>query len=150
MRYERLKDIIDLAVRLQASRSGLTLDDIERDMSVSRRTAERMRDAVDWAFGPLDIVPAADNKRYWRLQSNALRNLVPFEAEELTALATAAAALERTGLQDQAVKLRDIGAKLRAMQRGEALERIEADLETLMRAEGLAMRPCSGHCAKRS
>ncbi len=141
MRYERLKDIIDLAVRLQASRGGLTLDDIKRDMSVSRRTAERMRDAVDWAFGPLDIVETGDSKRHWRLRSNALGNLVRIGAEELTALATAEAALERTGLQDQAVKLRDIGAKLRAMQRGEALERLDADLETLMRAEGLAMRP---------
>ncbi|MXW91225.1 MAG: WYL domain-containing protein [Rhodospirillaceae bacterium] len=141
MRYERVKDIIDLAIRLQAARGGLTLDDIEREMSVSRRTAERMRDAVDWAFGPLDIVPADDNKRHWRLQSNALRNLLGFEAEELTALATAAAALERTGLQEQAAKLREIGSKLRAMQRGAALERLDADLETLTRAEGLAMRP---------
>ena len=141
MRYERLKDIIDLAVRLQASRSGLTLDDIEREMTVSRRTAERMRDAVDWSFGPLDIIEADDSKRHWRLRSNALCNLVRIGAEELTALATAEAALERTGLQAQAVKLRDIGAKLRAMQRGDALERLDADLETLMRAEGLAMRP---------
>ncbi len=141
MRYERVKDIIDLAVRLQVARGGLTLDDIEREMSVSRRTAERMRDAVDWAFGPLDIVPADDNKRHWRLQSNALRNLLGFEAEELTALATAAAALERTGLHEQAAKLREIGSKLRAMQRGAALERLDADLETLTRAEGLAMRP---------
>ena len=47
MRYERLKDIIDLAVRLQGSRAGVTLEDIQQDLSVSRRTAERMRDAVE-------------------------------------------------------------------------------------------------------
>ena len=41
MRYERLKDILDLAVRLQGTRGGLTLDDIEAAFSISRRTAER-------------------------------------------------------------------------------------------------------------
>ena len=46
MRYERLKDIVRLAVRLQAASGGLTLEDIQAEFSVSRRTAERMRDAV--------------------------------------------------------------------------------------------------------
>ena len=56
MRYEGAKDLIRLAVRLQASRSGLTLDDIAHDFEVSRRTAERRRDAVQAAFGPLEQV----------------------------------------------------------------------------------------------
>ncbi len=141
MRYERLRDIIDLAVRLQGSRVGLTLDDIEAELSVSRRTAERMRDAVDWAFGPLEIVPIDDSRKHWRLQSDALRRLVPITAEELTSLATAAEALEQTGLPEHAARLRDIETKLRATQREGALERLEADLGILLQAEGLAMRP---------
>ena len=141
MRYERLKHIIDLAVRLQGSRAGVTLDDIQQDLSVSRRTAERMRDAVEWAFGPLETVPADDNKLHWRLQSRALRHLLRITPEELSALGTAAAALEQTGLQDQAVKLKDIITKLRATQADASSERREADLEALMQVEGLAMRP---------
>ena len=141
MRYERLKDIVDLAIRLQGTRGGMTLDDIQQELSVSRRTAERMRDAVEWAFGPLDIVPVDDNRRHWRLRSESLRRLVSFTAEELTTLSAAATALERAHLQEQALKLRDIGNKLRATQRTEALERLEANLETLLQAEGLAMRP---------
>ncbi|MYA88210.1 MAG: DNA-binding transcriptional regulator, partial [Boseongicola sp. SB0662_bin_57] len=104
MRYERLKDIIDLAVRLQGSRAGVTLDEIQSDLSVSRRTAERMRDAVEWAFGPLETVPSDDNRLHWRLRSKALRCLLQVTVEEQSALATAAAALERTGLQEQATK----------------------------------------------
>ena len=141
MRYERLKDIIDLAARLQGSRAGVTLDDIQQDLSVSRRTAERMRDAVEWAFGPLETVAAGDNKLHWRLQSGALRHLLRITADELSALGTAAAALEQTGLQQQAAKLKDIGTKLRAAQGDGTLERREADLEALMQVEGLAMRP---------
>ena len=141
MRYERLKEIIDLAVRLQGSRAGVTLDVIQRDLSVSRRTAERMRDAVEWAFGPLETVPADDNKLHWRLQSGALRHLLRITHEELSALGTATAALERTGLQEQAVKLKDIATKLRAAQTDATSKRREADLEALMQVEGLAMRP---------
>ena len=35
MRYERVKDIVRLAVRLQGAAGGLTLDDIQADFSVS-------------------------------------------------------------------------------------------------------------------
>ena len=64
MRFERLKDIVCLAIRLQGMRGGLTLDDIQEQFSVSRRTAERMRDAVEATFGPLETVPADDSKRH--------------------------------------------------------------------------------------
>ncbi|MDE0696224.1 MAG: hypothetical protein OXH76_10385, partial [Boseongicola sp.] len=61
MRYERLKDIIDLAVRLQGSRAGVTLDEIQSDLSVSRRTAERRRHDVEGACGDMEAVPSDDN-----------------------------------------------------------------------------------------
>ena len=83
MRYERLQDIVRLAVRLQGTLAGLTLDDIGAEFSVSRRTAERLRDAVEAVFGPLEIVDTADTRRHWRLQSDALRRLVHLSAEEL-------------------------------------------------------------------
>ena len=60
MRYERLKDIVKLAIRMQGLRGGVTLDEIQTEFAVGRRTAERMRDAVEWAFGPLEI---ADERR---------------------------------------------------------------------------------------
>ena len=108
---------------------------------VSRRTAERMRDAVEWAFGPLETVPAGDNRLHWRLRSRALHGLIRIMAEDLTALSTATEKLERAGLQEQAGRLRDRDTKLRALQQEETLERLESDLEILLQAEGLAMRP---------
>ncbi|MCY4138263.1 MAG: WYL domain-containing protein [Rhodobacteraceae bacterium] len=140
IRYERLKDIVKLAIHLQASRRGLTLDDMMSMISVSRRTAERMRDAVEWAFEPLEVIPAYDNKKHWRLSSDVLRRLVPVTAEEMTTLTTAAGALEQSGLPEHASGLREIETKLRATKREGALERLETDLETLLQAEGLAMR----------
>ena len=81
MRYERLKDIVKLAIRMQGLRGGVTLDEIQTEFAVGRRTAERMRDAVEWAFGPLEIADGGDNKRHWRLRSDALRRLAPLSAE---------------------------------------------------------------------
>ena len=92
-------------------------------------------------FGPLQIVDTADRRRHWRLQSDALRRLVHLSAEELAQIASAAQALERAGLEDNAAVLRGLGTKLRAMLRPDSLARIESDLETLVHAEGLAMRP---------
>lgn len=140
MRYERAADIIRLAMRLQGA-SGLTLDDIRREFSVSRRTAERMRDAVERAFEPLEFEDAGDGRRLWRLRSSRLRDLVYLSAEELVELETAAADLRRTGHDERASLLRDLGAKLRTLLAQEERRRLEPDLEALMVAEGLAMRP---------
>ena len=46
MRYSRQEDLLRLALMMQGSAEGLSIADIERAFYVSRRTAERMRDAV--------------------------------------------------------------------------------------------------------
>ena len=43
MRYQRVTDVVRLAIDLQGARGGLTLDDICAEFAVSRRTAERLR-----------------------------------------------------------------------------------------------------------
>ena len=141
MRYEGLKEILDLAVRLQGAHGGLTLGDIKAEFSISRRTAERRRDAVDAAFGPLELVERDDGMRHWRLRSDALRRLLSVSAKELAELRAAAAALDRAGLGERAAMLRDLAAKLQATLRAESQARVESDLEMLVHAEGLAMRP---------
>ena len=140
MRYQRLQDIVRLAVRFQGTLGGLTLGDIEADFAVSRRTAERLRDAVDAVFGPLEFVDSADTKRHWRLRSDALRRLVSLSAGELAELDAAAETLERAGFDERGVALRELDTKLRATLRADTLARIESDLEALVHAEGLAMR----------
>ena len=141
MRYDRVKDIVRLAVRLRGLRGGMTLADIESEFSVSRRTAERMRAAVEESFGPLELVPSDDRMHHWRLSSDEVRHFVGVTAEELGALSTATAALERTGLGEQAARLKNVTEKFRALHRAGTPERLEADLEALLHAEGLAMRP---------
>ena len=140
MRYERIENLVRLAVRLQGTPGGLTLDDIEDGFSVSRSTAERMRNAVEAAFGPLELVDTDDPKRHWQLRSDAVRRLVAIAPEELAELESAASALEHVGLEERAGTLRDFATKVRATLRTESLALLEAELEALVQAEGLAMR----------
>ena len=140
MRYDRLKAIVRLAVRLQAASGGLALDDIQTDFSVSRSTAERMRDAVGDVFGQLERVNSGDAKHRWRLRSDAVRRLVAIAPEELAELESAASALERAGLEERAGSLREFATKVRATLRTESLALLEPELEALVQAEGLATR----------
>ena len=141
MRYERLKDIVTLAIRMQGLRVGMTLDNIRVEFGVSRCTAERMRDAIEWAFGPLELIESGDNKRHWRLGSDALRRLARKSATELADLVAAADTLDATGFGERASALRELDTRLRATLYTDSLARIETDIEVLAQAEGLAMRP---------
>ena len=141
MRYERLKDIVNLAIRLQGARGGLTMDDIVAEFGVSRRTAERMRNAVEAAFGPLQLVETGDRRIHWRLESTSLRRLVRITPDELAELESAANRLERAGLAEQARILRELVAKLLALRRMFNEQAFGDELEALMQAEGSAMRP---------
>ena len=159
VRYERMENLVRLAVRLQGTPGGLTLDDIGADFSVSRRTAERMRDAVGAVFGHLDLVDTDDTKRRWRLRSDVVRRLAGVSPDELTELESAAEALERAGIDERADTFRELATKLRTMLRPESRERLESDFEGSCRRRALpcaraqgpgSTRVCSPPCAKRS
>ena len=126
---------------MQGRHTGVTLDEIQAEFHVSRKTAERMRDVVEQAFCPLELAETDDNKHHWRLRSDALRRLVSLSAEELAELGSAAETLERTGFAARAAALRELDTKLRATLHTDTLSRIESDIEALVQAEGLAMRP---------
>ena len=141
MRYERVTDIVCLAIRLQGTAEGLTLDDIAEDFSVSRRTAERMRDAVEQVFGPLQVAETGGKRNHWKLDSYSVRAVARVTPEELAELESAANGLDRAGLTERAATLRSLSEKLRAMRKTVPGSDFESDLQTLMQAEGLAMRP---------
>lgn len=139
MRYEHVTEILRLAIDLQGRPGGLTIAEIEERFSVSRRTAERMRDAVEAAFGPLETVDTdiGDRRIHWRLQSRALHPLIQVSPEELADLETAAGNLGRTGLAE---RVGSLAVKLRAASRRYSPEELDIAVGTLMEAEGLAMR----------
>ncbi|MAL56089.1 MAG: DNA-binding transcriptional regulator [Brevundimonas sp.] len=131
--------VIDLARRLAASAEGLTLDEMARDMGVSRRTAERMRDAVFMLFPTVEEVSDPPSKR-WRIRGG----LSAFEqaptATEMLELTKAATALRAAGEPARAAALEALERKLKAAMRSTTLNRMAPDLEALVRAETIAVQ----------
>jgi predicted DNA-binding transcriptional regulator YafY len=151
-RHQKAENLLRLALAMQSSAEGLSLEDMQQVIvertggeAVSRRTAERMRDAILRVFPQTEELADGRGKR-WRIPSRTLSPLVSVSAEELASLNTAIELLRRDGVPGQAAQLTSLADKLRAALRAEALRRIEAGYEELLAAEGLAMRP--GPCPK--
>jgi predicted DNA-binding transcriptional regulator YafY len=141
MRYEKADNLLNLALQMQAARSGLSLSDIQERFDVSRRTAMRMRDAILRVFPQADEVPNDDRTKRWRIPNGTLNKLVEFSADELADLETAVNILDRDNMTDQARSVENVLAKLKAALKPDIARKVEPDLEALLEAENLALRP---------
>jgi len=141
MRYARTGDLVRLILRMQGSHTGVSLDDIEEEFAVTRRTAERMRNAVLRLFPETVVHVDEDQRKHWRIPPGLGRELVGWKPEELAALDAAIEVTARDGRPDHASALRSLSTKIGALIRDEAMTRIAPDLELLCEGQGLAMRP---------
>jgi len=139
MRYERVEDILKLALAMQTSYKGLSLNDIQEHFRVSRRTAERMRDAVVRLFPQIEEVETGSKIKRWKLSKHSLIPLVAFSPEELAELENTKKKLELDGLSNKAETIDDIISKIKVLNKND-LSSIETDLEALLEAEGYAIR----------
>jgi predicted DNA-binding transcriptional regulator YafY len=144
MRHEKAETILRLALDLQGTAEGLSLEDIRQrytDPPLSRRTADRLKDAVERLFPMLERANPGELPKRWRLSGGSVNGLASVTTAELADLATAAALLRREQLHAQADHVERAAATLRALAKRPTLARIAPDLELLTEAEGLALRP---------
>lgn len=141
LRYQPSQRLLRLALMLAGTRTGLTLDEMAQNLEMGRRTAERLRDSLADLFPQLDSWDDEERVRRWRLPSGALAGIAEPRAEAVAAVETLARDCSVRGETDRAGLLRDAAATLRALMRPAALLRAEPDIEALMQAEGIAMRP---------
>jgi predicted DNA-binding transcriptional regulator YafY len=141
MRYAITDRVLQLALAMQGSRVGLSLDDIARDFRVGRRTAQRMRDAVLRSWPQAERLVDDERRPRWRIPGGGAVMPGAVTADELADLEATARLLRRENLRARAKSLEDLARKLRAALKPEAVRRIEPDVEALLEAEGLAMRP---------
>lgn len=141
MRYEKADNLLQLALEMQARRSGISLQEIEQQFRVGRRTAMRMRDGILRNFPQAEEVPTGERTKRWRIPPGILNQLINFTAEELADLEAAADLMRRENRRTQAMHIDAISGKVKALMRSEVQRRIEPDLEALLEAEGLAARP---------
>lgn len=141
VRYPRLRDLIALVHMMQGSAGGISLGDVQTRFEVSRRTAERMRDAVLDAFIQVEELRLDDGSKRWRLKERVLVPATGLETDDLAALETIDKLLTGEMQIDLRESLRRASDALRATMRWRDLLRAEPDIEAVAEAEGIASRP---------
>ena len=77
-RYSRVSDILDLIIFMLSRFNGVSLNEIQERYNISRRTAERMRDAVLVSFSQVDEIETDDRCKRWGFTNYSLNELVTF------------------------------------------------------------------------
>jgi predicted DNA-binding transcriptional regulator YafY len=140
MRFEKADNLLRLAMELQARRQGMTIEDIQTHLGISRSTALRMKGALEGTF-LLEEAPAQDDRRKrWRIAPGTLDRLAGCTADELADLEMAVVLLRRENRREEADRLEGLGRKLKAVMKPDQARKVQPDLEALLEAEGLAMR----------
>ena len=103
--YEKMYDLFDLALWMQETSEGLSLEDIEQKYNVSRRTAERMRNALMTYFPQMEEVATGERTKRWRITQRSLNSFISFSAEELAVFKTAIDNLKQSNLKEKAETL---------------------------------------------
>jgi len=138
MRYERVEDIVKLVMMMQTQSRGVSLYDIQEEFEVSRRTAERMRDAVVRIFPQIEVFDSSDKIRRWKFKTS-YNGLVAFTPEEILELETAKNKFDSEGFCEKSACLDEIIRKLKVVNKKDTAT-IETDVEALLEAEGFAIR----------
>jgi len=139
MRHEKGARLLELARMLASSAEGMTLDEMAERMRTSRRTVERMRDAVRDIFPALEEVDEGVNRRF-RIPSGLDGLFQAPTAEEMAALAASAELMDRQGAGGRAAALRSLEQKVLSATRAAARRRLAPDLEALLQAETIAVQ----------
>lgn len=141
MRYGRLADLVRLAMQMQGRADGLSLDDIGQTFEVSRRTAERMRDAICDAFPQTEELLEDGGRKRWRLPPGTAGRLADPTVDDIAALHRGAELARQSGDFGTAENLDTLSDRLRARLPGPKRARLEPDIAALLEADGVALRP---------
>lgn len=141
MSFVKEANVLKLALKFQGTAEGLSLADIEEEFTVSRRTAERMRNAVEQVFPQLTRVDHDGREHRWRLPSNTLGRLADVSAAEIAALDAAADLARQHAALPLAETLDALFLRLKATQNDATRRRNEPDIEALLEANAVVSRP---------
>lgn len=145
MRHAKAELLLRLALDLQGTAEGMTLDDIRERYGegkrLSRRTAERLRDAAERLIPQLEQANPGEVPKRWRIPGGGLGGLAQITAPELAALQTAIKSLDKRNMSGPAKELGDLHRKLAAQLRPDVQRRLAPDADFLANADGLATHP---------
>ena len=83
IRYSRMTDFMQLLHMMLAEPRGISLNEICIEFNVSRRTAERMRDAICNEFSQVNVVSEENKVKRWGFTNYSMREIVSFTDAEI-------------------------------------------------------------------
>lgn len=141
MAYEKTYDLLDLAIWMQSTREGVSLNEIAAKFNVSRRTAERMRDMILNHFPQTEEIICENNIKRWYIPQGTLKDFIQFSPEELSVLETACTLFANQQMSDKQQILQNVIHKIKAGIKPDVFRKIAPDAEALLEAEGFICRP---------
>lgn len=131
-RMAKTRRVLRLVHLLSDTGDGLTLDEMAAELEVNRRTAERLRDVIDEAFG-LECV-ADDRRKRFRIPDGLRRIYTRPNAAEVAALQTEVAAARARG-SAQADQLQSLLGKVKGALDNREKRRLDPDLDALVKLQ---------------
>ena len=135
LRYSRVSDILELLVIMQSKVLGVTLTEIADRFHVSRRTAERLRDAITNILPQIDEIGTVGKEKHWGFTSGYMNEIISFSPDEIAILESI-----KDGLNVEFKKktLDSVITKLKALSRKQ-ITRVDDAIELIMKSEGVAV-----------
>lgn len=135
--YERYTDLLQLVYDLQASAEGVTYLDLQKKFNVSRRTAERMMEAIRDSF--LEVEKSGGRPIRWRLKRTLATPRLSSDA--LAVLLAAPKLFRNEGMEAYARQSEHLFQALQANMMPDQRSRVGTDIDALSEAEGFAYKP---------
>lgn len=135
-RYPKLGKILKLIIKMQSRLSGITLNDIQDELEVSRRSAERLRDVLIWEIPSIVEIKTTGREKHWGFsRSSHLREIISFTKDEIAELEGIKNNLQ---VEPQKDILDSVITKLKALSKNDSAQ-IDNAIELLLKTEGSAV-----------
>ena len=134
-RYSRVTDIIELIILMQSKVAGVSLNDIQEEFNVSRRTAERMRDSVLNLLPQVGEIPTDSRVKRWGFINYSMNELVSFSKDEIATLEKLKQNCDKISKKD----LSTITNKIKTLNQ-KKLNTLEHEIEFILNCEGYAVK----------
>ena len=142
LRFERILNIIDLIMTMQSRTHGVSLKEIETTYSVSRRTAQRMKDIVLSLYPQVTELQTNSKVKRWGFKGKPV-NLSNFSADDIADLTSIKELCKINNMSDKILVLEKVIETIKLCHNPN-LNTIETDTDVLLESEGFATRQVAG------
>jgi len=134
-RGEDIKNILNLAKNMRDSVQGYSIQMIQDECGVSRRTAMRIKDIISDVFEMEEVPNPVSRVKKWRLRRGTLDRILAFSTDEIATLEECQAYMKNQNYTNRCDLLPDIIKKMKFTVSGG----VQNDVDALLELQGFAV-----------